>query len=122
MTTTTTTRPLTTDELTAALNALGDTPDHVADTLFRNGHRGHRGCDTSCPVAQYLTAVFPTAVDISVDTVEAIMFPPNSDDSINVTIPEPVREFIYRFDSSTSGVDPWRPELDWTVPLDRPPA
>jgi hypothetical protein len=101
------TYPLTADGVAAALAALGDTPDHIADTLYAGGYRGHRGDECCCPLSRYLLDV-TDAIEVHVwsdgpdpDYVEA--FRNESPDGtpfylIKVPLSEPLSRFLYRFD------------------------
>jgi hypothetical protein len=40
--------------LTAAAHALGDTAPKVHESLFTLGVRGRRGCESNCPLAEYV--------------------------------------------------------------------
>jgi hypothetical protein len=79
------------------LGELGSTSDAVADTLRRAGFKGPRQEMTNCPVAKVV-------VSVSADTV--IITRPSSTDGeygdylTSTEMPDPVAEFIQRFDSS----------------------
>jgi hypothetical protein len=60
------THPFTEDGLTAALTALGTTPNAVATNLSAMGFRGCRDQESNCPVAHYLLASVPDMASVSV--------------------------------------------------------
>lgn len=82
-------------ELTAALKALGDTPDAVADTLRALGITGVRRSHRTCPVARYLSEVFGPDVSVGRDMshvrVNGVI--------AETTTPQPVTQFISLFDN-----------------------
>lgn len=80
--------------VTQALLALGRTPDEVAETLRAGGFRGQALCATACPIAAYLTKVFPGAAEVHV-SAEAVTVSWVRD----VIPPIPVTEFVRRFDT-----------------------
>ena len=91
------TYPATVEGIAAALAALGDTPDRVAETLLRAGHSGTPGsCDT-CPIAHYLHAVVPglTWVAVSEDEVEVTA----ASGRLFVDMPPGPAAFITAFDT-----------------------
>lgn len=45
-------------ELRQALRDLGDTSNHVADTLISLGCNGHAGDEKSCPLARFIEQTF----------------------------------------------------------------
>jgi hypothetical protein len=91
-------------DLAAALAALGETPNTVADTLTRLGHRGRPQCDTDCPIANYLTHLFGAHGACSVlyaklgpqELVAEIAI--RGFDPVTVALPPAVAEFVRRFD------------------------
>lgn len=112
--------PLTADGLTAALDALGDSANRVADTLHRMGHRGNPGCDTSCPVANYLAEFWPRAmVSVIQDHglgLVAEIWDGSADPVVSVPVPSPVADFIERFDKRTHYTDlAWHAEQTETT-------
>jgi len=58
-----TTYPATPEGLAAALSALGATAEQVADILDTVGYTGQRKDEATCPIAWYLRAVIPAAMD-----------------------------------------------------------
>jgi hypothetical protein len=92
--------PPTVNGLSAALAALGETVDQVADNLADAGHLGERGDTATCPVARYLRAVIPAADDLHVGSVDVSLWPPtgHSLSYIDVLLPPPVVAFLERFD------------------------
>ena len=93
------------------LGELGSTSDAVADTLRRAGFKGPRQEMTNCPVAKFVSDQIAkrvpsvqVVVSVSADTV--IITRPSSTDGeygdylTSTEMPDPVAEFIQRFDSS----------------------
>lgn len=99
-----TTYPHTVEGLSSALAALGGTPGQVADTLSTLGHRGNPGCDASCPVATYLTDLYPGA-SCSVNEeppgklAAEVWYSPTR--NVTAAVPKAVHHFINRFDAGT---------------------
>lgn len=56
------TLPPTPERVYAALDGLGGTPNHVADTLYALGVRGKRGCETGCVIAEWAVRTYPDHV------------------------------------------------------------
>ena len=56
----------TTEGLTRAMKALGDTTAKVHQSLFVLGVRGPRGCESNCPLAQYVHFVYPQVQQVYV--------------------------------------------------------
>ena len=52
--------------LSAALTALGETPDQVAESLKVAGARGHRRDCEECPVANYLTKLAGKEISVGI--------------------------------------------------------
>lgn len=104
---------------TDTLSAMGDTSDAVARTLLDKGIRGRQQAATVCPVANYLTScgfhgvrVGMTFVRVQVEdvvkpedftqpfdasTVGALEYV-DQDHTLRFLLPQPVRDFIRRFD------------------------
>lgn len=76
------------------LAQLGDTPDQIAANLTKLGIKGARQRSCACPIFNYLAkAGVPL---IGVDS-EMVAYP----DSVSrdmLWLPEPVGQFVYRFD------------------------
>lgn len=94
-----------------ALEALGGSADEVADTLLKLGIRGARATFRTCPVAEYLHHLayggeFTHVVaDVRVlDTYVDVWFGAASQPE-RAGLPEPVREFVHRFDQSDRYVE-----------------
>lgn len=99
------------ERVAAALAALGDSSDAVAETLEREGCEGIRNKEDACPVYLYLSKQFPmTAVD-----TEAAWFQPAEEDEQPVPLPEPVALFIGRFDKGAFDSLATGDDLDWAV-------
>ena len=79
------------------LDELGHTADEVADNLRSSGIQGEPKSADTCPIACLISAVNGLR-DISVD---ASVISGWTDENwvIDVEVPEPVAEFIRRFDS-----------------------
>lgn len=80
---------VTKDLLTERLNALGSTPDEVADTLRFAGYKGDHA-PNNCPVANYLRDQFPGEY-VSVGWVAQVQ-------NQLMMLPSPVETFVTRFD------------------------
>lgn len=94
--------PFTVEGLSSALTALGGTPGQVADTLLDGGHRGRPGCDASCPVAEYLTALYPHAICSVTEEppnalVAEVWYSPTS--NVQAVLPAAVHRFVAEFDT-----------------------
>ena len=83
------------ERVAAALNALGESSDAVAETLAREGCEGIRNKEDACPVFNYLRKQFPMT---AVDTESAWFHPAPELAEVPVTLPEPVALFVGRFD------------------------
>jgi hypothetical protein len=81
----------------AALAELGDTPDAVADRLRALEIKGWRGSESMCPVAVYLARVDYSWV-VEVLDIEVWFHIERLDDAFEMPLPEPVSEFVQRFD------------------------
>jgi hypothetical protein len=79
-----------------ALEALGRTPEEIADTLRRAGYRGHLYEADACPVARYLSARLHCYV--AVDINAARWWDRRSRAWVCLPLPQGVRAFIFRFD------------------------
>ncbi len=98
-----TARPFTVAGLHAALLDLGATPDAVAENLTAGGHRGVPGSPGGDPVARYLAAAYPAGT-VSVTGMYAEVQVDDLDvdggfTAVHVSLPEPVRRFVARFDA-----------------------
>jgi hypothetical protein len=100
--------PPTDDEILAALSALGETPDDVADSLRAKQIRGGSSSNT-CPIARYVRRTFavpdrvviaagPFKLRIQAFSEENERGQVTDRAATYVTHPEPVRQFISRFD------------------------
>jgi hypothetical protein len=79
--------------LHAALAALGDTANTIANTLLDRGHTGARGDGCDCPIAAYLRAVFG---DVHVEVLDEEIYV----GGVVIATPDPVRAFIQCFDTA----------------------
>lgn len=77
----------------AALRALGDTANDVADTLLAGGYTGARGDGCTCPVATYLRAIYR---DVYVEVLDEEIYVGD----VVIATPEPVRAFVQLFDTA----------------------
>lgn len=95
-----TTYPFTTEGLSSALAALGSTPAHIADTLLEGGHRGRPGCDATCPVAEYLTYLYPdTTCSVTEEPPDGLIAEVwTANRSVQTRLPLPVLTFVAAFD------------------------
>ena len=86
-------------DIREALYALGDTADVVAKTLHDGGWTG-AGCDAHhCPIATFIRGTFPGCA-ATVGRSAVCVYPTNSyGQGVTVALPDPVRDFIYEFDS-----------------------
>lgn len=105
--------------LAAALRALGDTPNAVADKLLAGGHYGRPDDDCNCPVAEYLESVYPglftSVTDQPPDGLVAEVHEGGLDyRGVLVSLPKPVAEFVRAFDAGEY------PELDRTRAVTAP--
>lgn len=76
------------------LAELGDTADDVADRLRALGIKGERGVGEHCPIANLLHSNGYEGAEVDTDTI----YPEGSFGDVEVDAPEPVEEFIRRFD------------------------
>lgn len=93
-----------------ALAALGTTPNQIADRLLAGGHRGKRGCEAACPLADYLAQIWPFP-DFGVSVlseppedvlyVELLRFADNT--LVEVDLPAAAAAFIRQFDAGHFG-------------------
>jgi hypothetical protein len=106
-----TTYPFTVEGLSSALAALGSTPAQVADTLLDGGHRGRPGCDATCPVAEYLTFLYPdTTCSVTEDPPDWLIAEVwTANRSVQTRLPLAVLTFVVDFDHGRYA------ELDRTV-------
>lgn len=95
----------TAEGVTSALAALGTTPNQIADTLLAGGHHGKRGCEATCPLADYLAQIWPFP-DFRVSVlsepedvlyVELLRFADNT--LVEVDLPAAAATFIRQFDA-----------------------
>lgn len=92
-------------DIREALYALGDTADVVAKTLHDGGWTG-AGCDAHhCPIATYLSDMFP-GLSATVGRSALCVYPTGSQgQGVTVSLPDPVRDFVADFDTqSLAGV------------------
>lgn len=78
------------------LEALGLTPDLVADSLREMGIRGRRGSCMACPVARW--ALMQGLHSPSLDTLTLTWWDRMEEKRYETTLPLPVTLFIERFD------------------------
>lgn len=84
------------ERIAAALAALGESADAVAETLGREGCEGIRNKEDACPVFHYLSKQIPGVV--AVDKESAWFTPAPMLADTPVLLPEPVARFVERFD------------------------
>src|SRR4051812_45418450 len=96
LTTNTRTYPATREGVTAALTALGDTADRVANTLAGAGYLGSPGESQECPVAVYLRDVVTPTWRVSIGAASAYVFPHGK--VVAAPLPFAVRVFVDAFD------------------------
>lgn len=81
------------------LDELGPTPDDVADRLRALGIKGDRGSSCACPIALILRAVDGVEDADVLETIAEVWDKANPDAAaVEVHVPQPVSEFIVRFD------------------------
>jgi len=88
--------------VTALLNHLGGTSEHVHDRLLALDCKGRRDDCGACPIAVYLlrSDLNPSQVFVGDSTVTLIFGDPaEPDQRVDVRVPEPVSEFVHRYDS-----------------------
>lgn len=91
--------PLSVEGVSAALAALGGTATAVALRLYAGGHLGIPGDCKDCPTAHYLRAAFPRALDVTVsEGAVGVYVSPGLE--LLVLVPDPVTQFIERFDNA----------------------
>ena len=90
------TYPATREGVTAALTALGDSPDRVADTLAATGRLGEPGESRECPVAVYLHDVLSPTWPVSIAGATVTVW--TNGHRVDVVLPGPVRRFVAAFD------------------------
>jgi hypothetical protein len=82
--------------IAAALAALGNSADRVAETLRRKGFHGEPGESRGCPIAVYLRAVLYPTCPVSVGEARATVRCASA--RLDAYLPDPVRQFVARFD------------------------
>lgn len=98
--------------LRAAIVDLGSTESQIALTLMRGGWRGKRNDCQTCPIAQYLMAIYgrDSFVDVGPNTVsvtrevwvdEGYGMGYSEQRCVLVTLPLAVQRFLRNFDGST---------------------
>jgi hypothetical protein len=105
------TYPFTEEGLTAALTALGTTPNAVATNLSAMGFRGCRDQESNCPIAHYLLASVPDMASVSVFSEAYVNAPSRfeyghvegfdmdlTQPPLIVDVPAPVAGFVFAFD------------------------
>ena len=86
-------------DVKAALVALGDTPDAVAEALRAAGVRGVRSSCSLCPVASHLSRVFVgQGLDFACHRHKVDVQRAGGHDVGSVVLPGPVRRFVSEFD------------------------
>ena len=99
--------PFTEEGVTAALDALGDMSEQVAESLKQRGIHGTRGQCATCPLANYLRSLFPDA-EVYVDR-ESIRLRRDvqciedgrvdlDEEAVEVETPDPCADFIGDYD------------------------
>lgn len=88
--------PPTEEQLKKALEALGETPDAVAQALQQRGVRGVKGMARCCPVASYLTKEFPSIKTLGV--TRAYVRVDVEGGEVYAFLPESVGVFVTHFD------------------------
>ena len=96
ITTNPTSYPATREGVSAALAALGDSTDRVADTLAAHGYLGEPAEARECPIAVYLHDVLTPAWPVSVGDGTATVY--CNGVRLDVPLPDPVRRFVGAFD------------------------
>jgi hypothetical protein len=84
------------DELVVLLGTLGDTSDQIAAAFVAKGIKGETGSAYRCPVAKWLIAETGCR-EAEVDQAD-VCVRRDGGGSLWVTPPEPVADFIVRFD------------------------
>ena len=87
------------DRVFTALNALGKTPDDICTFLMRRGITGQRKSICKCPIAKYLREETGIVVSVSSESILA----DDIAETIKMTMPKNVGEFIVRFDRGEFG-------------------
>lgn len=91
----------TAEGVSGVLAALGTTPNEIADRLFELGVRGNPNCDASCPLAEYLTGLYPggtcSITEEPPDQLVAEVWR-SPGDAVQVVLPEPLHTFVRAFD------------------------
>jgi len=88
------------------LEALGNSPDEVAETLLSNGVHGVPRDNHSCAVARYMSVVVgsePSVRSVTVGPCSMMISLVRPDDNrpagrLQVQLPKPVRDFVAAFD------------------------
>jgi len=97
------------DGLAAALAALGNTAEQVAETLARAGFSGHRGDEASCPIAWYLRSTIPSVTDAYAglvnppcdDRQRAGICLPDGAGWVDIAMPQGPAAFVIAFDDGS---------------------
>jgi hypothetical protein len=86
------------EDITIALEALGDTPEKVVDTLRRQGIKGQRLNGRTCLITNALQVTFP-GTKFHTGHLVAISLPKGSlANLVKVNLPESVQRVVARFD------------------------
>jgi hypothetical protein len=83
--------------VSAALAALGTTPDQVAERLHAGRFFGEPAEAHDCPIARYLRAVLTSMAGVSVGE-STVAIARTAGRLTTVYLPDPVRRFIAAFD------------------------
>lgn len=95
--------------VTAALDALGNDGDEVAESLRRLGIEGIQHDCLHCPGAMYLARLYPDA-DVHVDRTHVRLdrilrgvdengYQTRDEEKVRIDTPDPIRDFVADFDS-----------------------
>jgi hypothetical protein len=88
----------TADRIADLLDALGDTPDGIAERLAEAGITGFRSDATCCPIANYLLCAEPLLVSVAV-LGDSIDYSAATGEDGTVAVPPEVNDFVSLFDT-----------------------
>lgn len=93
--------PFTSAGARSALRALGRTANEVAANLLALGFRGARADCDDCPLAHYLTAVFPQAHTVRVGGDEVHLYVGSGATAVDVIVAHTrgTKAFLARYDN-----------------------
>lgn len=83
------------DQVDAALKAMGDTAEQVAETLRAAGIKGRPAEGCGCPIYRYLIREFPQVTCVTIFGVEVL----DGGKATLVELPLAVEIFIYNFET-----------------------